>query len=72
MAGVLMAIGRRARCMAGGLFVICTVAIVPILRHFGCFVGEHGAGGSPYRGSPVLALLVIVAADAPAASRPSR
>jgi putative oxidoreductase len=72
VAGTLMALGWRARWMAGGLFVIAAVGIVLIHRHFGWFVGEHGTGGSEYSVALMVALLVIAAADAPAASFPSK
>lgn len=71
VAGALMAIGWRARWMAGGMFVIAAVGILLIHRHFGWFVGEHGTGGSEYSVSLMVALLVISAADAPEAPRPS-
>lgn len=68
VAGTLMALGWRARWMASALFVIVAVGILLIHRHFGWFVGEHGTGGSEYSVSLMVSLLVIAAADRPAAS----
>jgi putative oxidoreductase len=63
VAGTLMALGRQVKWAATGLFAIAAVGIVLIHRHFGWFVGEHGAGGSEYSVCLMVALLVIAAAD---------
>jgi len=63
IAGLLMAVGWRARWMAGGLFVIAATGIGLIHRHAGWFVGEHGTGGSEYSVALMVSLLVIAAAD---------
>lgn len=69
IAGLLMAVGWRARWMAGGLFLIAGMGIVLIHRHAGWFVGEHGTGGMEYSVALMVSLLVIAAADR---DRPSR
>ncbi len=62
-AGLLMALGWRARWMATGLFIVAAMGIVLIHRHLGWFVGEHGTGGSEYSVSLMVSLLVIAAAE---------
>jgi putative oxidoreductase len=66
VAGLLLAIGYRARWLAAGFFGIAAVGIVLIHRHLGWFVGEHGTGGSEYSVALMAALVVIAAADRPA------
>jgi putative oxidoreductase len=69
LGGVLLMLGVRTRLMASGFSVILLVGIVIIHRHLGWFVGEHGTGGSEYSVALLLALVVIMAADATGADR---
>ncbi|MCU0635000.1 MAG: DoxX family protein [Gemmatimonadaceae bacterium] len=63
--GVLLAVGRATRWMAGGFCVLLVAGIVLIHRHLGWFVGEHGTGGSEYSVALLAALVTIAANAAP-------
>lgn len=63
VAGMLMIVGYRVRCMAALLASIALGGIILIHARLGWFVGEHGTGGSEYSVCLLLCLLVIAAAD---------
>lgn len=63
VAGTLMVVGVKVRCMAAALASIAFGGIVIIHARLGWFVGEHGTGGSEYSVCLLLCLLVIAAAS---------
>jgi putative oxidoreductase len=63
IAALLLIANRFVRVATTAFATIAFTGLIPIHRHFGWFVGEHGTGSSEYSVALIFILLLIAAAD---------